>query len=58
LEVAEEEMIMDLSKKNDYLFAWKPLDMLGIDESIITHKLSFLPSIKPVGSGLDKDERG
>ncbi|MCI85557.1 retrotransposon protein putative Ty3-gypsy subclass, partial [Trifolium medium] len=35
-------------KSNVDLFAWQPSDMPGIDESVITHKLSISPDIKPV----------
>ncbi|PNY11290.1 gag-pol polyprotein [Trifolium pratense] len=45
---SEREKIMKILKKNVDLFAWKPSDMPGIDESVITHKLSISPSIKPV----------
>ncbi|KAK2389333.1 hypothetical protein QL285_062928 [Trifolium repens] len=44
----EREKILATLKKNIDLFAWHPSDMPGIDESIITHKLSISPEIKPV----------
>ncbi|MCI16201.1 hypothetical protein A2U01_0037343 [Trifolium medium] len=44
----EKEKIIAILKKNVDLFAWKPLDMPGIDESIIAHKLAISPNSKPV----------
>jgi hypothetical protein len=35
-------------RKNIDLFAWHPSDMPGIDETIITHKLSISPETKPI----------
>ncbi|PNX78768.1 gag-pol polyprotein, partial [Trifolium pratense] len=40
--------IVKILKENVDLFAWKPSDMPDIDESVITHKLSISPKIKPV----------
>ncbi|GAU40667.1 hypothetical protein TSUD_397790 [Trifolium subterraneum] len=40
--------IIEILRKNVDLFAWKPSDMPGIDESIITHKLAITPNLKPV----------
>ncbi|MCI41489.1 gag-pol polyprotein, partial [Trifolium medium] len=39
---------MKILKENVDLFAWKPSDMPGINESVITHKLSISPNIKPI----------
>lgn len=30
------------------LFVWKPSDMSGISEEVITHELNIDPSIKPI----------
>ena len=35
-------------KKNIDLFAWSHENMLGIDPSVITHRLNVCPSSKPV----------
>ncbi|GAU46453.1 hypothetical protein TSUD_402200 [Trifolium subterraneum] len=48
LDEGEKEKIIEILKKNDDLFAWKPSDMLGMDETIITHKLAIAPNSKPV----------
>ncbi|GAU47407.1 hypothetical protein TSUD_403880 [Trifolium subterraneum] len=48
LDEEEREKIITILRKNVDLFAWKPLDMPGIDESIITHKLAIAPNSKPV----------
>ncbi|GAU44869.1 hypothetical protein TSUD_329260 [Trifolium subterraneum] len=37
LDEGEKEKIIEILRKNVDLFAWKPSDMPGIDESIITH---------------------
>jgi hypothetical protein len=47
LKPEEKEKIVAMLKKNIDLFAWKPSDMPGIDESVITHKLSIAPNVKP-----------
>jgi hypothetical protein len=44
----EREKILAMLRKNIDLFAWKPSDMPGIDESGITHKLSIAPNVKPI----------
>jgi hypothetical protein len=44
----EREKVLATLKKNIDLFAWHPSDMPGIDETIITHKLSISPETKPV----------
>ncbi|GAU50470.1 hypothetical protein TSUD_137230 [Trifolium subterraneum] len=44
----EKREIIAILKENADLFAWKSSDMPGIDESIITHKLTISPSAKPV----------
>ncbi|CAJ2642757.1 uncharacterized protein LOC123899916 [Trifolium pratense] len=44
----EKERIVATLRSNVDLFAWKPSDMPGIDESIITHKLAISPKVKPV----------
>jgi hypothetical protein len=41
-------MVVELLKRNADLFAWHPKDMSGIDESVITHKLSLFSNVKPV----------
>ncbi|MCH90938.1 gag-pol polyprotein, partial [Trifolium medium] len=48
LEPSEEEHIVSLLRRNIDLFAWHPSDTSGISESIITHKLSLFPNVKPV----------
>ncbi|MCH79825.1 RNA-directed DNA polymerase (Reverse transcriptase) [Trifolium medium] len=48
LNPTEKEKILTILKNNIDLFAWKPSDMPGINESIITHKLSISPDIEPV----------
>ena len=35
-------------RQNKDVFAWKQVDMGGIDPTIITHKLNVSPSFKPV----------
>ena len=35
-------------KKSIDVFAWSHEDMLGIDPSVITHRLNVCPSFKPV----------
>ncbi|GAU34855.1 hypothetical protein TSUD_259350 [Trifolium subterraneum] len=40
LDEGEKEKIIEILRKNVDLFAWKPSDMLGIDESTITHNWS------------------
>ncbi|GAU23955.1 hypothetical protein TSUD_183540 [Trifolium subterraneum] len=40
LDEGEKEKIIEILRKNVDLFAWKPSDMPGIDESIITHNWS------------------
>ncbi|XP_045797595.1 uncharacterized protein LOC123891742 [Trifolium pratense] len=44
----ERRRIVKILKDNADLFAWKPSDMPGIDEGVITHKLSISPNTKPV----------
>ncbi|KAK2425775.1 hypothetical protein QL285_024519 [Trifolium repens] len=44
----EREEVLAILKKNGDLFAWKPEDMPGIDETIITHKLAIANNAKPV----------
>ncbi|PNX88251.1 gag-pol polyprotein [Trifolium pratense] len=48
LSYQEREKIIKILKDNADLFAWKPSDMPGIDEGVITHKLSISPSTKPI----------
>jgi predicted HAD superfamily phosphohydrolase len=59
LQPEEREKILATLKKNIDLFAWHPSDMSGIDETIITHKLSISPETKPVSQKKRKvgDER-
>ena len=35
-------------RQNRDVFAWKQVDMEGIDPSIITHRLNVSPSFKPI----------
>ena len=35
-------------RQNKDVFAWKQVDMGGIDPTVITHRLNFSPSFKPV----------
>jgi hypothetical protein len=48
LKPEERERILATLNKNNDLFAWHPSDMPGIDETIITHKLSIAPETKHV----------
>ncbi|GAU21317.1 hypothetical protein TSUD_372110 [Trifolium subterraneum] len=48
LQPEERERIVTLLRNNRDLFAWQPSDMPGIDESVITHKLSISSVNKPV----------
>ncbi|GAU29723.1 hypothetical protein TSUD_264590 [Trifolium subterraneum] len=48
LDEGEKEKIITILRENVDLFAWKPSNMPGIDESIITHKLAIPPNSKPV----------
>ncbi|GAU44843.1 hypothetical protein TSUD_400440 [Trifolium subterraneum] len=48
LQPKERERIVTLLRSNRDLFAWQPSDMSGIDESVITHKLSISAVNKPV----------
>ncbi|GAU32075.1 hypothetical protein TSUD_53430 [Trifolium subterraneum] len=59
LDEGEKEKIIGILRKNVDLFAWKPSDMPGIDETIITHKLAIAPNSKPVSQRKRKlgDER-
>ena len=47
----EEKVKKDLVRflrKNIDVFAWSHEDMLGIDPSVITHRLNVYPSSKPI----------
>ena len=47
----EEKMKQDLVqflKKSTNVFAWSHKDMLGIDLSLITHRLNVSPFYKPI----------
>lgn len=44
----EEVALTQLLRNNLDLFAWKPLDLQGIDPSVVCHHLSVNQSIKPV----------
>ncbi|KAK2427613.1 hypothetical protein QL285_026181 [Trifolium repens] len=48
--MGEEERrdVLAILKENVDLFAWKPEDMPGIDETVITHKLAIASNAKPV----------
>ncbi|GAU44863.1 hypothetical protein TSUD_329190 [Trifolium subterraneum] len=48
LQQEEKERIITILRNNRDLFAWQPSDMSGIDESIITHKLSISSTNKLV----------
>ena len=48
LEEKNKEDLVQLLKKNIDVFAWSHEDMLGIDPSVITHRLNICPSFKPV----------
>ncbi|GAU22813.1 hypothetical protein TSUD_142530 [Trifolium subterraneum] len=48
LQPDERERIVTLLRNNRDLFASQPSDMSGINESVITHKLSISPVNKPV----------
>jgi hypothetical protein len=49
--------ILAILKENVDLFAWKPEDMPGIDETIITHKLAIASNAKPVVQRKQGEER-
>ena len=40
--------LVQFLKENIDVFAWSHEDMLGIDPSVITHRLNVYPSSKPV----------
>ena len=42
------DLLVHFLKHNVDVFAWKKEDMVGIDPTIITHKLNVAPSFKPV----------
>ena len=42
------QVLMTFLKDNQDVFAWSHEDMLGIDPSIIVHKLNVSPSFPPV----------
>ena len=48
LERKIKEDLVQFLKKNIDVFAWNHEDMLGIDPSVITHRLNVCPSFKPV----------
>lgn len=39
------EMLIDMLKKYKHVFAWIPLDMVGIDRKLIEHRLNIQPSV-------------
>ena len=41
------QVLMTFLRDNEDVFAWSHEDMLGIDPSIIVHKLNVLPSFLP-----------
>ena len=41
-------LLIHFLKQNKEVFAWKQEDMGGIDPAMITHRLNFNPSFKPV----------
>jgi hypothetical protein len=54
LQPEERERILATLKKNIDLFAWDPSDMPGIDETIITHKLSISQKQNPSHKGRER----
>jgi hypothetical protein len=44
----ERRNVLTILRENVDLFAWKPEDMPGIDETVITHKLAIASNAKPV----------
>ena len=44
----EHRRIVDVLHRDMDLFAWQPSDMLGIQPSIICHKLVICPQAKPI----------
>jgi hypothetical protein len=44
----ERRGVLAILRENVDLFAWKPEDMPGIDETVITHKLAIASNSKPV----------
>ncbi|KAK2371898.1 hypothetical protein QL285_073098 [Trifolium repens] len=44
----ERKEVLAILRENVDLFAWKPEDMPGIDETVITHKLAIANNAKPV----------
>lgn len=39
------EMLIDMLKKYKHVFAWIPLDMVGIDRKLIEHGLNIQPGV-------------
>ena len=48
LETKTKQDLVRFLKKSIDVFAWSNEDMLGIDPSVITHRLNVYPSSKPV----------
>jgi hypothetical protein len=48
LDPIEEEVVINLLRKNLDLFAWQPSDKPGIDPSVLFHHLTVNPEINPV----------
>lgn len=48
LEESQREAAMALIRGHISSFAWNPLNMLGIDPEVMTHKLNILPEARPV----------
>ena len=48
LEEKTKKDLVQFLKKNIDVFAWSHEDMLGIDPSVITHRLNVSPSFKPI----------
>ena len=41
-------LLIDFLRQNKDVFAWKQVDMGGIDPTVITHRLNVSPSFKPI----------
>ncbi|GAU31015.1 hypothetical protein TSUD_393000 [Trifolium subterraneum] len=57
----ERGKIIPTLRKNVDIFAWRPKDIPGIDDGIITHKLAIMPNFKPVSQKkrkLGEERRG
>jgi len=54
LSAREKSQLKKFLSENLDVFTWSPTYMLGVDPSVIYHKLSILPDAKPVKQKLQK----